>query len=466
MTIDDDLRTAADRLHHQVRATVDTDAALATVTTARPARSRWVAVAAALVLVAASAAAVGIATRDDGRVEVATETTVAPSLPAEAPDLAHGGPVDGTSSAQLPVTATPATDLVEGQEVAVTGEGFTPGEPVGVVMCVADALSSGAGSSGCDMTQVGTASVDAQGHAAGTIVVRRSLSTRAVGWVDCAAGEVACGIAIGQVSDYDVSGLAPVTFAPQPPLPPLVLTVSPAEGLENGQTVTVTGEGFVGEEPLDTAMQWQCADGGPDTDAPAYSGGPACLLGSSGAVVEDIARTDGRFTVELQVWRTIPTSGGAVDCAEAGCHLRVDWGGRTVTAPLRFDPALPAPPVPTMSATPTTDLAPGDEVVVTVEGLPAGQAVTVQGCGQLGTTAIVTEDGCPPAIALGDGVADETGRVTILVVAPDPAPYGVDCTRDGACGLTFFPGAMDGSGPGSGDPAIRPAAPVVLTYAP
>lgn len=464
MTVDDDLRTAADRLLQDTRATVDSGAALDRTMEAggRRPRAGWLAAAVVLLVVGLAAVAVaGARTGDEP--DVATDTTGAPTTdgPVDRPDVsgpAVGGPADGTASAQLPVTATPDTDLVEGQEVRVEGDGFTPGAPVGVVMCVADALSSGTGSAGCDLTQIGAATVDGTGHAEGTIVVRRGIATTGAGWVDCAAGEVPCGIAIGQVDDYDVSGLAPVTFAPQPPIPPLVLTVDPADDLVHGQTVTVTGEGFEPGASLPAAQQ--CVDGTPAPGASAYSGGQ-CLLSSLGAPGDAIVDDDGRFTLEVEVWRTVPGPGGAADCAVDGCHIRMDERGRTAVAALHFDPEGPVPPAPTMTATPTTDLTPGDEVVVTVEGLPAGQAISVHGCGQLTEGGVVTEDGCPPAIALGEAVADEAGRVVVTVVAPDPAPYGVDCVREGQCGLTFFAADVD-----TGDPAVRPQQPVVITYTP
>lgn len=460
MTIDDRLRSAAADLLEEVRATTDPEAALDRLGSTTPSRgarrpARWMAVAAAAAVVVVAAAVVLVGAGADEGEELATDpTTTAPVSSTTTADPAAG----------LAVTVSPSTDLVEGQEVVVAGTGFPSDGSVAVVMCVADALSSGAGDAGCDLSQAGSAVVHPDGRVDGTIVLRRTIVTASSGWVDCAAGEVACAVAVGQVEDHAVAALAPVAFAPQPAIAPLTLAASPAEGLQHGQTVTMTIDG-VGDLDESLVMFQQCANGAPDAGAAPYSGGPPCLMGNLGRPGEAPGVSldaSGRLTAEVTVWRTIPDGDPPVDCADVGCYLRIDVAGRSATAPLAFDGSASAPPVPTMTAAPTSGLQVGDEVVVTVEGLAPGTTIEVFGCGQLMAGATI-EDGCPPAASLGLATADGDGRVVVAVTAPDPSLYGVTCARPGQCGLTFF---TSFGGPGGTDPTIRPTAPVAITYGP
>lgn len=464
MSFDERARRAADDLRRHVEGAVDAEDALASLPTSgrsrRPAGLALAAAAVAIVALVAGSLVLG-GGGDGEEVTIDDRRRPATTVADLAPDVAVGAPHDGRDSMQLPVTVAPDTGLAPGDTVQVTGEGFNPGESVGIVMCTEDAYELG--SDACDIGRFGTATPDADGRVEGTYEVRRLLSTPATGTVDCAAADVQCAIAVGQISDYDVSGGAPITFVDGlPPLQQPVLTVSPDRDLRHGDVVTLTGTGFEGQvwDGQICATDWEGVDVDP---------GAACwylhLAGTEGEGITVDA--DGGFSMELPVWRAFPAyaaHGGmdVADCVAVACELSVyvSDGLTPEPVPLHFDPDGPLPQRPRITASPAEGLRPGDEVTVTVEGLEPGQAVAVTDC-------MIFEGGpeggfCSMGMVAVDAVADGDGRVRVTIEAPSPAVMGVDCTRDGAtCGFTV--GAAwteDGSGP-----PVLPGEPALVRYA-
>jgi hypothetical protein len=398
------------------------------------------------------------------------ETTPPPQGPAVA------GPTDGTESLDLPVTATPSTGLRPGDTVSLTGEGFNPGQVVGVVQCTMAVTESAAGAAACDMAVLGTGSTpDAEGRATGSIEVRRVIQ---VGneKVDCSAEGVRCGVAMGQIDDYDVSGAAEITFVDD--LSPLVkptLTVSPAQGLQHGDTVTVTIEDLTG--PVE--MLQLCAGRGQGIGAitaippGALAGGdedvsgPRCWYGLEGARAGALQPdADGRVEVDVRLWRAFSPDGSAViDCVEVQCSVFVYSTGDLDPEPVAvsFDPDGPMPPRPELQVEPTTGVRPGDTVTLTVSGLAPGTEVVVNACGDMSGTGDVRE-ACGPAISLTQGTIGPDGTWTGTAQLPSPDSYGVDCTEEWTCALTVASGLVD-AGDGSTTIAFLPAEPVPLRFA-
>ncbi len=475
---DDRLRRAAADLRRQVASEVDTDAALERVTggaAGGPRRGPWLAAAAAAVALVVAGALV-VVTRDapeEVTVDDRRTTSSAPDPVTDPPTgPAVGGPDDGTASLDLPVTATPRTDLHPGDTVTLAGEGFNPGRPVGVVQCTMDVIESSAGSAACDLGVLGTSSTpDAEGRASGSIPVRRVIQIGAQK-VDCAADGVRCGVAMGQIDDYDVSGAAEITFADD--LPPLVqptISVSPSTGLEHGDTVTVAIDGLT--RPVDTVhlCPASSASAADDDDAPltpygpSGAGGDRCWYGIQGNEILPEPDGDGRVTFELRVWRMFAPSQatGVVDCAVERCALVAYGGAELDPAPavLDFDPDGPRPPQATLTVDPSSDLRVGETVEVTVSGLDPGTPFSVSACGDLTGTGSV-RDQCAAAVLLAEGDAGADGRWSGAIALPDPSTYGVDCSVEWACALTVSAGVLD-----QAQPEVRflPPEPVAITYA-
>ncbi len=117
-------------------------------------------------------------------------------------------------------TVTPATNLVDGQLVRVTGTGFAANIDVVVVQCSTDPPFP----ENCDLGAVQFLRTDAHGNVATQYFVARKLFVGSGDTFDCAT--TACVMA---VSDLDVANFdsAPITFNPSAPLAkPLVFGVS------------------------------------------------------------------------------------------------------------------------------------------------------------------------------------------------------------------------------------------------
>lgn len=480
MTIDRRGTDAARQLDREVAATVDPASALHAIHQHRPRPRRVpVLVAAAVVAVVGLVGALVVLDDGDGGVEVATED----GEPGEvedrverdvAPAPAFGAPDDGKASMQLPVSVDPSTGLSPGDTVTVTGEGFNPGKDVGVVMCTADAGGEeNHGADACDISDFTYATPDADGHVVGTFNLNRVITTPLAGTVDCGDPAQRCAMAIGQVTDYDVSGFAPITFRDDlPVLTPPELVVTPNENLDHGDEIRLSGTGVVGEV---WGVQL-CRPSPDDAEAPPGAVGvPPWADGScwhyhvgspqTGSLSPD---GDGRFEVTLQAWRAYPGYAGEgrnvmVDCAVETCLLGVVVSDGLDPDPIPLDFSLdgPLPAVPTATVAPTTDLRGGDQVTVSAEALPPGQEATVSAC------YFDTDEGpCRVLINLGSIRADDQGRGQVTIRLPGTGiPGVVDCTASpGRCAIVvggISPGAR--SDPSNGP--IPPSDPVRLTFA-
>lgn len=429
MTIDDVLRRAATDLLDEVRATTDTDTALTRTVAHRPRRpARWMAVAAA-VLVVVFAAGV-IVTRGDGDDGVVTDTTTTTVTVTTGPTI----------------TVSPATDLVDGQEVTVSVAGVEPNLlPVEVALCLDDVLTSLSRDS-CAFDGEGATQADADGRAVLTVVVQRTVVAGLGGPPrDCAGSDGGCAIAVLAGGDSEVVAATTLAFRAQDePQPDPELTVSPDRGLRHGDTVRIEGTGFAG--PIQGLALCRADD-------------PECgTVPNAGGMFGADSGPGGRLDLEERVWRVTPSydGGEALDCAEVDCVLRVlGSDGRSQAVPLAFDASVPAPEAPVFTMMPSTGLRPGDPVRVQVGPLAPGStaqmvACLLDGAGQ-----------CAGAQGFGDTlVVDADGRIDVTIPAVDPAAFGVDCSAPGACGLGLY------DGDGRADPMLQLVATIPVAYAP
>jgi hypothetical protein len=194
--------------------------------------------------------------------------------------IAAASPIDGKASKLLDVRVTPDVDLVDGQQVTVTGSGFPGPGPYAILMCTNQARQQGVNA--CDLsTSTGYSSglgvMGSEGTFTETYVVRRFI-TIAGQTVDCATGNVdpaeyarlveeegragpvradgfTCAIVAAMVDDYDQSGGWPIAFegaelglTASTPTTPVI--TSPPTGAPPPDVPDVVGEN---EVPLTTA---------------------------------------------------------------------------------------------------------------------------------------------------------------------------------------------------------------------
>ena len=369
------------------------------------------------------AAALLLAPADDVEVAVEETTTTTERPSPDGPDpgsfpapVALGGPTDGKESIGLPVRAEPATGLVDGQEVVVTGTGFPPGVSVGVVMCAKEAgREYGArGVDACNIGHFAQATSDADGVATATFSVRRLVLVDGAE-VDCASAAQRCLLGMGMISDYDTSGGVLVDFDPSVPLPdPPTVSVSPDQGLADGDRATVQVDGLV---PGGSVGAMLCA-----------ADGVACVEAAGGSATAD---AQGTATLDIRLWQQFGAPmwepgryGRNVDCAVEACVVQV-WGdapgSRAIpTAAVHFAGPPGARTPPALTVTSSGPYRPGDAIDFTVT--PVGDVgVEPVLCSELG--------GCVGSEVhvshQGDTV---TGRLTVSGPAEGNPCIGQPCT--------------------------------------
>ena len=333
-----------------------------------------------LAVLALVVAALVLRTDDDIEVAVEETTTTDPAattVPGEgsgpAP-LALGAPDDGMDSVGLPVSAEPATDLVDGQLVTVSGSGFPAGEAVGVVMCTREAARDhgGRGVEACNLGNFAQADADSQGVAVVEFAVRRMMTLDGQE-VDCASERGRCIIGMGLLSDYDQSGGFALHFdadAPAPPPPSMELAKT--SDIADGETVDAVVTGLV---PGGHVAVQQCEVLEPDR----------CV--DLGAVV---AGDDGVHRGGIRLWRTFGAHhqpGGMppnVDCAVSRCQLQLlgeTVGGRTLApVELGFDPASGARVAPVAELVRPGPFGPTETVEIRLTGTDEGTWIDANMC--------------------------------------------------------------------------------------
>ena len=131
------------------------------------------------------------------------------------------------------VHAKPSTGVADGQVIAVTGAGFSPGATIAVIEC----QSGATGPSGCDLSTLHTTTATSTGTFSTPFIASRYLNifpTR----VDCAVAH-ACILGAANFANIAQAASTPLTFNPKaPPPPPLVVgaTLNPT-----GTVVRKTG---------------------------------------------------------------------------------------------------------------------------------------------------------------------------------------------------------------------------------
>lgn len=216
----------------------------------------------------------------------------------------------------------------------------------------------------------------------------------------------------------------------------LPVTVTPADGLADGDVVAVAATGFEPGEQVGVVL---C---GSEAGPPLRLGVDACNIGT---VVYAYADDDGAVAAEIAVARTVTTTiTGTIDCAaEAGrCIVAVgalDDYDRSGGGVVSFVDGLTPIDLPAAAVTPAEGLGEGDVVELSGTGAPAGRDVTVMQCAFDPRVCVnVAAPGADPFGGLATVAGDGSFRVEVQVWRYLPgAQRGtyVDCTLS-VCTLT------------------------------
>ena len=270
------------------------------------------------------------------------------------------------------VTVTPSTNLVDLQQVTVTGSGFSANAQVATVQCRSGALNQ----ADCDLGTLVYTQSDANGAFTLTRYVRRLIAVSAAK-VDCGA-PAGCILGAGNIANLSEANGQAIFFNPN--IPPKVpkITVTPHTALMDHQLVEVDGTGF---SPSTSVSIAQCV-----THPPAGTF-PACDYATSRYVT---VADDGTFQAPnfaLERIQTVYTDNGLlkIDCAATAgrCDIEVESSGfgtsAPVSVPLSFNPNV-APIVAHVQLSPSSGLRDLQSITVTGSGFTPGVAVNVAEC--------------------------------------------------------------------------------------
>jgi hypothetical protein len=309
------------------------------------------------------------------------------------------------------ITVTPHTGLVSGQTVTVVGTGFFAGEELIALECPRGSTDPFV----CDFGSLVEVVANTHGRFSTTVAVRRTIVTDA-GFSDCAPS--ACEMVFADGSNFSDEATAPLRFDASVALPKTSVTVTPATGLGDRQTVTISGKGFTGDRAV---LAVECV-----------TGSFSCLGGFFAR-----ANVRGGFSIVGSVHRNLfDVVGNPVDCAAAAgtCEMvaydpfNADYHGSTSLA---FDPDLPPPPPPTAKVDPADNLPFYARVSVHGRHWSAGDPVLLMEC----PNAADAFD-CFNILGFGQAAADGTLSVDPMLhrkLVDAFSGTAIDCAKRNRC---------------------------------
>src|SRR5712691_11863720 len=155
----------------------------------------------------------------------------------------------GALSALPVVTVTPSTNLVDLQQVTVTGSGFSANAQIGTVECRPGALNE----ADCDLSTLVYSHADGSGTFTLARYVRRLITVNAT-TVDCGAPS-GCILGAGNIANLSEANGQAIFFNPKVPPQGPKITVTPHTKLVDHQLVEGDGTGF---SPATTVSIAQC----------------------------------------------------------------------------------------------------------------------------------------------------------------------------------------------------------------
>ncbi len=361
-------------------------------------------------------------------------------------------------AADLSVTVTPATDLVDGQVVHVTVSGGSPDSFSSSQVCAA-----GGGNNGCSQSSNGAGTLDPQGALSVDMTLDAQFALFDGSVVDCrVAPGCVLDTEIYSVDDSSSQAIStPLTFrADGPLLPPPTITATPSTDLVDGTTVHVIGSGFAAGSQVQLVSCRSPFTKYQDCESPrTYSQ----------------AGSDGTLAAGVYLPAILSTNDGQqVDCRTTACELvatrevYIFEPRHTASVPLAFVPDGPLRPPPTLTVTPSDGLVDGQQVQVAGSGFRPGPLLVSQCTRDTGDGVSVFQR------CAGSGYveADENGNVAealnVAVLERTSAGFS-DCRTDPGCSieaLDFNGGSALASVPIAFDPGGPEPTFPTLTVAP
>lgn len=244
------------------------------------------------------------------------------------------------------LTVTPNVDLVDFQQVQLTGVGLEPGLHEWY-QCRGGAVDE----QDCDGYNADFISVAADGTTSESVYVDARIYLPDGTEVDCRTDPAGCVLGVGFMAEAGQWPTVALDFDPAAPLLPTVTaTVTPTAGLRDDQTVTVQGQHLSFREE---AYAYLCTDGT----------GPVGTRCDIDRFVRTVPDADGNATLSLEVRGTFrPPLGGFVDCRASAtpCYVVAAWSfdpppDRQTRVPVRF---ADLPATTTTSTTTSTTVPP------------------------------------------------------------------------------------------------------------
>ena len=330
----------------------------------------------------------------------------------------------------LPVWAEPAEQLFDGQQVQVFASGFPPFAEVALVQCSPHAGDT-AGADRCMISTFERAVATPDGEVTAVFTVQRVL---VIGdqEIDCTSPppdghQSSCVIAVAMLSDYDVSGTAPISFDPDTPLAAHPSTsLSAWVDLDDYQLVTLT----IRNPGVDS--RWhvnQCVV----RAEPAHCGGGAVIDPADPQLQGAVFSIDGADIVAtVPVRRMLDT----VDCGRApeACSLVVQRQSdmRIYSMRLSFVPGASLAPA---QLAVEGDLRAGGEAPIRIVNRAPGQMVhPVLQCPALS----IGLDDCVPVGRPLELVATGSRGVVVPVASLGAGDDATDCSVAAACVLRII----------------------------
>jgi hypothetical protein len=275
---------------------------------------------------------------------------------------------------QPTAVVSPSSNLRDHQRVTVRGTGFPPVTDVWVSECASVPLPLPPGQYCYGGPTTGVRS-DGVGNITVTMDVARIMPLP-LGGVDCASSG-ACSLRTRALRDWTLqapdTAIAFDPSVPQPPPPPTI-ALAPHAALADRQAATVTGNGFAPGAPV---LIRQCPSEVTFIYDDRCSGSPR---------IDAVADDSGSFSTLIAPRRLVrPSFGPTVDCAlvPSRCVLLAasfEQQSHPARAAVGFDPNAPAPPTPTISVSPSRDLAARPRVTVVGHNFGPGDTVYLEQC--------------------------------------------------------------------------------------
>jgi hypothetical protein len=345
------------------------------------------------------------------------------------------------------LTATPSTDLLDQQIIAVTASGLKARASYALIECQAGATDP----TDCGLSDLVFATTDGAGSFSTPYTASRFLVLDGSGaTIDCAVQS--CVLVAGSMKGK-LSVQTPISFQ-DIAVVPSTLTADPSTGLRDGQTITLSGAAFAPNAFIEVT---ECETTSPLT----------CDFNILTLVPAD---ANGSFSLPFSATRLLDDGTGPQDCALlATCVVMAENGNnpsQTASAPLMFaDVPLKTPK---LTASPSTGLDDGDNVTVTGKGFKHHERIALTEC-----VAGSTDAGeCVAFAGIGNtqGVkADNSGHFSTSFNVARVLTLGggtIDCAQAPGCVI----GAIDATGfgtvravaPISFDPSVPPLPPLNL----